>query len=161
MLSIEASTIIFIVINLLILFVALRLTLFKPVQKIIEKRQAEAESRFTEAQEKMDEANELKIQYEKNLSDAEEEQKKLLHEARQSADEEYRKIIESAKEEAEKVKEEAAEKAEAEKERILNGARQEIADMVVEAARKVMAGDTGTGTDAAIYDKFLEKAGDE
>ncbi len=161
MLSIEASTIIFIIINLLVLFIALRLVLFKPVQRIIEQRQKEAESQFREAEEKLVEANDLKAQYEKSLKDAEDEQKKALAEARRSADEEYQKIIDNAKKEATKVKQEATAKAEEEKEKILKGAEQEIADMVVDAARKIMADRKGSEVDGALYNKFLEKAGDE
>ena len=74
---------------------------------------------------------------------------------------ELAKLSPAAKKEATKVKQEATAKAEEEKEKILKGAEQEIADMVVDAARKIMADRKGSEVDGALYNKFLEKAGDE
>ena len=52
------------IINLLLLFVLMRIFLFKPVQKIIAARQEEADRQFKEADERKQAAEEARKQYE-------------------------------------------------------------------------------------------------
>ena len=93
MLQLDVWNVLFTIINLLILFVLMRIFLYKPVQKIIAARQAEADKQFDEAAAKQSEAEELKTKYEAVLSDAENEKKKVVAEARKTADEEYQRIV--------------------------------------------------------------------
>lgn len=160
MLQLDVWNIVLTVINLLILFVLMRIFLFKPVNKIIAERQAEADKQFDEAKAKQDEAAELKTKYEAVLADTESEKKKVMQETRKNADEEYQRIIKAAKKEAETIKSDAEADANNQKAQILKKAEKEIADMVVDAATKVVAGNS-ENTNAAIYDTFLNKAGDE
>ena len=53
---------VFTIINILILFIAFRFVLFKPVKKILDERQAEADREFDEAKQKQDEADKLQKQ---------------------------------------------------------------------------------------------------
>ncbi len=161
MLNITPESIIFTVINLLILLVALRLFLFKPVQKIIAARQEEADRQFQEAEKKQQEAEGLKAQYENSLDDLEEEKKQAMKTARSQADEQYHKIISEAKSEAKHITRKAKAEAEAQKEQILKGAEKEIADIIVNAATKVVGEQSGAESNAALYDEFLNKAGEE
>ncbi|MDD6402219.1 MAG: ATP synthase F0 subunit B [Lachnospiraceae bacterium] len=160
MLQLEFWNIALTVINLLILFVLMRIFLFKPVQKIIAKRQEEADKQFNEVKEKQNEADVLKSKYEEALSETETEKKKVLQEARKSADEEYQRIVKSARKEAEKIKIDAEADANSQKAQILKNAEKEIADMVIDATAKVVASEKAT-SNSAIYDRFLNKAGDE
>jgi F-type H+-transporting ATPase subunit b len=152
---------VFTIINLLLLFVLMKLFLFKPVQKILEARQAEADRQFAEAAEKQSQADEMKSRYEESLVNTEAEKKQVLLEARKSADAEYQRIVQNAENEASQIKTSATEEAESRKAQILKQAEKEIADMVMDAAVKVVGEKSGAGADAALYDKFLDKAGDE
>ena len=154
MLQLDVWNVLFTVINLLILFVLMRIFLYKPVQKIIAARQAEADKQFDEAAAKQSEAEELKTKYEAVLSDAENEKKKVVAEARKTADEEYQRIVTDAHKTASQIKDDAEAEAISQKEQIL------IADMVVDAAAKVV-GSNSADTNAALYDTFLNKAGDK
>ena len=149
MLQLDVWNVLFTIINLLILFVLMRIFLYKPVQKIIAKRQEEADRQFGEAAAKQSEAEELKTKYQAVLSDAENEKKKVVSEARKTADEEYQRIVADAHKTASQIKEQ-----------ILKKAEKEIADMVVDAAAKVVASNS-KDTNAALYDTFLNKAGDK
>ena len=73
---------VFTIINLLVLFVAMRIFFFKPIKKIIDDRQAEADRQFEEAKNKQTQAEELKTQYEASLASAENEKKQILAKAR-------------------------------------------------------------------------------
>ena len=156
MLQLDVWNVLFTIINLLILFVLMRIFLYKPVQKIIAKRQEEADRQFGEAAAKQSEAEELKTKYQAVLSDAENEKKKVVSEARKTADEEYQRIVADAHKTASQIKDDAEAEAISQKEQILK----EIADMVVDAAAKVVASNS-KDTNAALYDTFLNKAGDK
>ena len=160
MLQLDVWNVLFTIINLLILFVLMRIFLYKPVQKIIDKRQEEADRQFGEAAAKQSEAEELKTKYQAVLSDAENEKKKVVSEARKTADEEYQRIVADAHKTASQIKDDAEAEAVSQKEQILKKAEKEIADMVVDAAAKVVASNS-KDTNAALYDTFLNKAGDK
>ena len=61
---------------------------------------------------------------------------------------------------ASQIKDDAEAEAISQKEQILKKAEKEIADMVVDAAAKVV-GSNSADTNAALYDTFLNKAGDK
>ena len=138
--------ILFTVINLILLFIAMRVFLFKPVRKIIAARQEEAEK--------------LKTQYTESLANAEKEKAQTLQTARKNADKEYQRIISDAESVAKQMKADAKAEAENQKTQILKKAEKEIADMVVDAAVKVVGEKSGSGTDHALYNEFIDKAGD-
>lgn len=160
MLKIDAANIIFTVINLLILFVAMKIFFFKPIAKIIEERQKAADQQLDDAKAKQDEAEALKAQYDESLASIEEEKKATMAEARKNADAEYQKIVGNAQEEAKQIKIMAEAEATKEKEKIIKSAEKEIADMVVDAATKVVGTQSGANIDSSLYNEFLGKAGD-
>ena len=145
------------IINLLILFIAFKFVLFKPVQKIIAQRQEEADKEYKEAEASKAEAEAKKTEYEESLRTIDDERKQVLSEARKSANEEYVKIVEDANVKARQINEEAKQNAQNQKEQILKSVEGEIADMVVDATSKIVAGKTDN---KALYDEFLNKAGD-
>lgn len=161
MLNISAANLIFIVVNLLVLYIAMKLILFKPVQKIIAARQEEADRQFEEAAAKQAEADEMKNQYTGSIAGIEEEKKQTLQQARKDADKEYQKIVDGARKEAKQIKADAAAEAEAQKKQIIKKAEKEIADMVVSAATKVVGAQSGVEMNASLYNEFLDKAGEE
>lgn len=160
MLKIDAANIIFTVINLLVLFVAMKLVFFKPIAKIIEERQKEADKQLDDAAAKQTEADALKAQYHASLANLEEEKKQTMAQARKDADAEYQKIISNAEEEAKQIKITAENDAQKEKTKIMKNAEKEIADMVVDAATKVVGTQSGAKIDSSLYNEFLGKAGD-
>ena len=161
MLKIDPVNLICTVINLMILFVALRVFLFKPVQNIIAARQEEADKQLDDAKTKQAEADALKEKYTAVLADAETEKKQILKDARSDADAQYQKIVDDAKEKAKQIEEKAAAEAESQKTQILKNTEKEIADMVVSAAQKIVGTQSGAKIDKSLYDEFLVKAGEE
>ena len=160
MLKIDAFNIIAIVINLLVLFVAIKLLLFKPILAIIAKRQDEADAQFDEAAKKQAEADQLKSQYDTCLAGIEEEKRRVVSEARKEADAKGRKVVNDAREEAFKVQEKIVAEAKAERDKIIKSAEKDIADMVVDAATKIVGAKSGADIDSSLYDEFIGKAGE-
>lgn len=160
MLSVDLWNIIFTVVNLLVLTILVRLILFKPVNKIIEQRRAEEDSRLEEARKKTQEADDLKVQYEQSLAGIDDLRDNTVREAKKTANVEYQRIVEDAKDEAETIRQNAVSAANVQKEQIINSAKKDIADIVKSAAQKAVAGSSGAQVDEALYDEFIKKAGE-
>lgn len=151
--------ILFNIINILILYVLLRHFLFKPVNQILEKRQAEADGRFAEADEREAKARESQTRYETLLADAQGEKEKIVAEGKSEAAREYGRIVDEAKDRAAGIVEKAKSDAEKEKQAILQQADGAVRDMVITAAAKVAGGADSPESDRALYDRFLAQAG--
>lgn len=160
MLKIEVTNIIFTVVNLFILFFIIWKFLFKPVKKVIAKRQEEIDNQYSEAKAEAARAEELKTQYETALKGAEEEKTTILKESRAQAGKEYEKIVSEAKSEAEGIVSAARRDAEAEKQQSLKQAKEEIADLVAEAAAKIAATKEDPERDRQLFDDFIAKSGE-
>lgn len=151
---------VFTIINLLVLFVAMRIFFFQPIKKIMDDRQAEADRQFDEVRAKQEEAEALKAQYEASLSEAEDKRKEMIAQARKDADVEYQKILKDAESTAREVKAAAVAEAENKKVQIIKSAEAEITSMVVAATAKAIGQAHGADTDNALYDQFINEAGD-
>ena len=68
MLNIDPYTILFTLINLLILFVAMKKVLFKPINDILESRAKTVQDNLEQAQRQREEAQALKAQYEEQMA---------------------------------------------------------------------------------------------
>ncbi|MBO4337108.1 MAG: ATP synthase F0 subunit B [Lachnospiraceae bacterium] len=153
---------VFTIINIILLAIAMRIFLYKPVLKIIEQRKAEAEEEFLKAEEKQKAADEQKEKYTKSLQELEEEKKETLRTARKNADAEYQRIISNAESRAIAIKTDAQIQAESTRQQVLKRAERQIADMVLEATTKMTAdADSGKEINSSLYDKFLDKAGQQ
>lgn len=149
------------IINILILFVLVRIFLFKPVHKIIDARQEEIDKQYADAKEAQDKALEMKKQYDESFSGIEEEKSLILTQARDQANDEYEKIIEDAHAEADKIKADAKKTAEIMQEKYMVQAKEQIADLVVAATAKLVATHQSEEADRELYNQFIAKTGDK
>ena len=90
---------VFTIINLIVLFVLMRIFLFKPVNNIIAKREEAIRKQFDDADAVRKEAENLKTEYEASLAGAKDESARLITEAKEKARGEYDRIVKSADEE--------------------------------------------------------------
>ncbi len=147
---------VFTIINLLIWYVIIRIFLFKPINKVIDKRNKSIQEKYDEAKKLQEDAQAEKDKYVACQNGIEEEKNKVLDAARASAREEGRQLIENAQKEADKVIRKANEDARREKDKMLEQAKHEILSLVIDAAAGSM---NKKSDDSALYDEFLEKAG--
>lgn len=145
-------------INLLVLYILLKLFLFKPIHKVLEERQRRIDQSFAEADEAKASAEALERQHSDSLQGIEEEKRQVMAEARKKASAEYDRIVDSANTKAAGIVEKAKTEAAAQKEDMLQKARGEITELVVNATARV-AGVSSEG-DSSLYDDFLKKAGE-
>lgn len=148
-----------IVFNVIVLFVLLRIFLFKPLQKLADKRTALIQGQIEEADAKNKEATELKSQYEASLKGAKEESLQIVNSAKERAQIQYDSIIEKANEDAAHIVQQANKAAESDREQIMREAQNEIAGLALAAASKVLGSTVDESANKKLLDDFL--AGEE
>ena len=147
------------VVNLLILFILLRIFLFKPVLGMIEKRKAAIEGTLSDADQKNAAAQALKQQYESSLKDAKQESFQIVSDAKDRAQVQYNQIIDKAND-ASQIVRQANAAAEADREKILKDAQSELASVALAAASKLLGTTVDAKANKAMLDAFLAEAGD-
>ena len=137
MLTLSPVTIIGTIINLLVLYFLLQHFLFKPIQKIMDQRDELIRGQLKDAQDQKESAGKLKAQYEEALASAKEESGQIVERAKTEAALQADAIVKNANEEA-----------------------GQIVDIALTAASKIMGEKNSSERDLALYDQFLEEAGD-
>ena len=152
-------TFIWTAVNLVILYVVLRLLLFKPVTAMMEKRTNTIKSNLENAEKAKADAAQLKRDYELQLKNAASEADRIINEARAKAHNEYERIINEAKETANKILEESRAEIEYERQQMIKEMKNQVASLAIAAASKVLEANMDTESNRAIVDEFIDKAG--
>ena len=143
------------VINVLILFILLRIFLFKPINKMKADRTRTIQDNLDSAEKAKAEAEELRQQYEGSISEAKEKANQIIMKAHEDAESERSAIIRKSQEEAEKIVADADKTIENERKRVLRQAQSEIADLAIEAASKIIGENVDDEKNRKLVDKFL------
>lgn len=143
------------VVNFLILFVAVRVLLWKPVMQRIDERR----ERLQQEKEDAEAAAELRAEIEANreelLEEARQEATAIMAEAQQEAEALKERSLEEAGEQAERIKERAREDAEEERNRILGEMRGDIAGLATAAAQRIIGETLDEQRQRALVDSFF------
>lgn len=142
MLSLEPWTVFWTVVNVLVLFVALRHFLINPVMGVIEQRNEMIRQQFNAAQKTQDEANKMKADYEQQLDTAKEQAADIIAAARVRSEKEHSKAIADTEAERVKMLAQAREDIEKEQANAKKELQSQIMDIAMLAAKKIiMTGD--------------------
>lgn len=161
MLEFHLSTIIFTIINLLVLFLILKKLLFGRVNAVLEQRAALVKSEIASAEDNNRRAEELKTQYESKLTDARHEAAKIVADAQNRAQRVYEGKMAEAETDAKRIRSEAEAQIASERDTMLRGARNEVATLALMAAAKVAGHSMDDDGDKALVDSFLAEVGDK
>ncbi len=154
------ATFIFQLVNTLIMFIALKHFLFKPVTEMMENRTKSIESSFEEAELKNKESEKLKSEYEEKLRDIKKERNQIIEDATRRAQDRGDEIVGEAEQEADRIVEKARVEIEREKQKMLNELKGEISDLAISAAGKIIEKEMDENTHKQLIDKFIDKAGE-
>ena len=154
MLNIDPFTILWTLIDLLILFLLMKKFLFKPINAILDSRAKTIEENMTQAETQRKEAEELKAQYETQLAQSRQQAGEILAKAQAQGEELYQKRVSDAQAEAKKLLSDGAKRNAHDREVMLKSLREEVASLVVEAAAKVAEKDSDS------IDNFLREEGE-
>lgn len=159
MLEINIS-LLFTIINLVVLYLLLRKFLIKPIVNVMEKREKLIADGLDNANTAQEKAMQMRQQYESALSGAKEETAKLMEKAQLQAKVEYERIVTEAGEKAGNIMETAKNDIQLERERTTKALQAEIAGLAMTAAEKIIGKNTKNQGNDGIYNQFLEKVGD-
>ena len=139
MLDFQVSTIVFTVINLLVLYFILRKLLFGRVNAVLEQRAARVKETIDSAEASKCQAEELRAEYEDKLTDARQEAAKLVADAQNRAQRAYEAKMADAETDAKRLRSEAEAQIASERDAMLRGARNEVASLALLAAAWLLA----------------------
>lgn len=154
-------TALFMLCNLVIVFLVFKKFLFKPVQKMIDDRQKEIDDLFADGEAKRLEAEQLHEDYTAQLANAKAEGQQLLREANAEANRQREELLREAKQEAAALKEKADADIALEKKKALNDVKDEISSMAFGIAEKVVGRQLDTADQSALIEEFLQHMGEE
>lgn len=160
MLDINIWNFIWAAVNIILLFILLRIFLFKPINKLMDDRTQSIQKDIDDAKKAKEEAEELKQQYEESISDAKEEAGRIIMQAHEDAEAERTAIIRKSQEEAEEIVSAAGKTIENERKRAIQQAQSQIADLAIEAASKIVGANLDDDKNRRLVDEFLSEEED-
>ena len=125
----------------------------------MERRTQAIKDSIADAEKQKAQAAELKLRYEKQMSEAKDNGEKIIAEAMEKAARESDKIISEAKREASFMIQNAQEEIQREREQMLKEIKNQVADLAIMAASKVIESNMNTKKNRKLVDEFLDREG--
>lgn len=145
--------------NLLLLFLLLKRFLYKPVSAMLEKRRAEIDERYEEADKAEKDAQAMRAEWEEKTAGTRAYADELIRNAENTAGARAEAIVEESRREAERIVRKAREDAALERARSEEQIRRQIADVSTEISEKVLEREIKESDHRALIDSFLAKIG--
>lgn len=158
--SIDLWKILFMLINLFLIYLILKRFLYKPVKKMFEMREQEVAETYQKADAAEAEAHQLKDQYEKKLSGAKSEAEEIVRSATRRAQLRSESMIGEAKDTVSNMMAQAEEQIASEKKKAVNEIKDDIADIALMAASNVLKKEMDAKDHGKLIDEFIDKVGD-
>ena len=158
--SIAPWTIIFQILNLLLLMVLFKKYLFKPVTEILEKRQAEIEGHYQEAQQAETDAKAMKADYESKMAGARQEADRVIKTATESANAMSASIVEDARTQADRLKRRAQTEIDLERRRAFDEVKGELSGIALDIASQVIEREVNEKDHEAFINEFIKNVGE-
>jgi len=147
------------VVNVTVLFLALRKLLFKPVTKFMEDRTERVRRELEIAKNTSDRADSLAREYEEKLENARAEGQRLIDVAREKAERESAAIVAKGHADAERIIAQARAALEDERRNAERKLLENSVDLTIEASSLVLGANIDSGKNRDIVRKFLDSVG--
>ena len=147
--------------NLIILFLIVKKFLYKPVMKMLEKRQAEIDKKYSEADEATLRARDDENYWHEKIGSANKEADDIIANAAQSAKFTSERIVTDAKEKADGIVRQAQAQAELEMQKAREDIKKEIVDVSTLLTEKMLSREINADDHKNMIDSVLEKLGDD
>ena len=154
MLSVNMSMV-YTIINLLILFFFFKKFLFGRVDKILKERKEQIEGANKILDQEIEKATQEKQRYETGVRELENQKETTLAEWRGRGFEEYNRIVEEAKVEAGRIVADARKDAALEAQMMRDKNHEALKDMVIDAAAHISMKSADKESEGALYDEFI------
>lgn len=147
--------------NLVILFLILKKLLFKPVKKIVDKRQKEIESEYKKAEKTQVEADAIKAEWEGKMATAEAEADKIISDAVERADSRNEVMLYESREKADQIIRKAKADIERERKDARETIKKEIVDVSQTLSEQIIGREINMDDHRDLIDKAIDKIGEE
>lgn len=147
--------------NLVILFLILKKLLFKPVKKIVDKRQKEIESEYKKAEKTQAEADAIKAEWEGKMATAEAEADKIISDAVERADSRNEVMLYESREKADQIIRKAKADIERERKDARETIKKEIVDVSQTLSEQIIGREINMDDHRDLIDKAIDKIGEE
>ena len=155
--DITAITFITQILATIMLFIFVRLFLWKTVTNIIQARKENVNTALKQREEALNEANNSKEEAKNILTDATAEAKTIIKDARVAAEEEKTQILQDASIEADKIKTEAHNQMEQERLQMKQDIKDEIIDVAYLLAQKITSAEANQKIDNDQLEQAIEE----
>jgi len=145
------------IINIAVLFILLRLILWKPVHKYLSTRADRVSKELEDAENTRLNAEALKQEYTENLEGIEAQARDVMRESRAKASEEADEILEDAREKSREMILEARERIADERERAVDNARREVARLATDMASRILKREVLPEDDISAVEEFFRE----
>ena len=158
--NINGDTIIFTLINTLIIFLLYRFLLHNKVMAVMESRKEKINSEMKAAEDAQAKAQAMQDEYTRLLEQSKEEAAKIVSDAVKRAGERENQIIAEAQQNAAAIKQKAEESIELEKKKAVNEIKDQISDIVIMASEKVCEKEISRADNEELINKFIAEVGE-
>ncbi len=146
--------------NLLIIFLILKRFLFKPVTRVVSKREEMIAASMQDAEDAKVAANADREAYAARLANAEEDATEVIRRATVSANRTGEEIVADAERRAATLLRKADEDIAQEKRRALNDMKNEVSDISLTIAEKIVEREIDAEDHRALIDTFIREVGE-
>lgn len=147
-------------ISIFVLFLFASYFLFNPAREFLKKRQDKIQGELDSAAQDMEDAAELKAEYEGKLKNIDKEAEEILSDARKRALANENKIVAEAKEEAARILDRARTEAELEKQKAVDDVKREMVVIASMMAGKVVKASIDTNIQESLVNDTLKEIGE-
>ncbi len=154
-------TALFTLCNLVIVFLILKKFLFQPVNKMIDDRQREIDELYNDAANAKSEAETLRADYDRKLTEAKSASAEIISEANLEANRRSEEILRQARIDAEALREKAGVDIALERKRAINEAKGEISRIALDIAEKIVERELDSADQERLIEGFLRDMGDQ
>jgi F-type H+-transporting ATPase subunit b len=145
------------IINIVVLFILLRLILFKPVSRFLSARSERIKNQLDDAKNRLEEADSMKREYKRQLESATEQGHEIIRGSQTKASQEAKAIIADAHAQADILINEAHEKIAKEQAQAMEQMRVEVAQLATDIAARILKREVTAEDNKAIAEEFFRE----
>lgn len=145
------------IINFLILLWLMQRFLYKPVLKVMQKREDEIKARLDEAQKTLKEAEAKREAYQQKMDQFHQNEKTMMNEARQEAEEYRKNLLTQARYEIEKLQDRWKKTVDEERDQFLTDLGKKAFDTIMESVQNIVNELSGQELEHYVLAEFIHK----
>ena len=144
-------------INIVVLFVLLRLILWKHVNRFLTDRSNRVQNEMDSAKKQQQEAEALRLEYDKKVDDINERGRDLMRESQLKANEESERILKETRDKAKEMINDAQIRINEEKNQALEKANLEVTRLATDIAARILEREVSQEDNENAVDEFFHK----